>query len=1120
MRNSLAILVLIALFNTAFAQDVIFHHDLSVTVDPASGKLEAEDTIRLPASTELSGLTFSLHGNLSVKSMTDGVSIEETVIEGEAADKGMDQEDYSSVIQSKLYRIHVAGSSTPEALSLAFSGVINHPVKQANQEYARGFSQSPGLIDPQGVYLGGSTNWIPSFDEEYVTYTMKVQSPAGWRSVSQGKRTGFEETTDFRTDVWEVNTPTEEIFVIAAQFTEYEYAMGSVVAMAFLRDKDDGLANKYLETTAQYMEMYRELVGTYPYSKFALVENFWETGYGMPSFTLLGPQIIRFPFILHSSYPHELLHNWWGNGVFVDFETGNWCEGLTAYMADHLIAEQRGTGADYRRTTLQGYTDYVTDENEFPLKDFRSRTNASSSSIGYGKTAMMWDMLRERVGDENFTRAFQTFYRNNTFKRAGFDDIRQSFEEVTGEQLGDFFEQWVDRPGAPVLTISDVKLTKADGHKVLELELEQTQDGDAFDLSVPVVVYSPDKVERELVSMTSKKQRYSFVLDCDPLRVEVDPQFNIMRRLDYREIPPSLSKMFGAEKILMILPSKASESDLAKYEQLSSIWKGERGDEFTIKFDTEVEALPTDSGVWVLGWDNLWFKAVQQGLKDYDADVSKATVRFGAASHDPAENSFVVALRHPGNTDLALTWLTAHDAEAVAGLARKLPHYGKYSYLGFTGDEPTNSAKGQWPSVGSPLAADLVEYTEPLAQLEKRPALAMLTPVFNAERMKADVAKLADDAMQGRGPGSEGHEAAAEYIAEQFRAAGLEPAGDDGSYFQSFQITGENDQEITVRNVLGVIPGGNEEWSDQSVVLSAHYDHLGLGWPDAKAGNKGQVHNGADDNASGVAVMLELARTLGKSMEPMRSVVFAAFTAEEAGLLGARHYVKSMQRYPAAKAMGNLNVDTVGRLGDNKLLVLGSGSAREWKFIFMGASFVTGVQTEMPTQDIDSSDQVAFIEAGVPGVQFFSGASPDYHKPSDTADKLDYNGLVKVASVVREGVTYLAERPEPMAFNSPTPAPGGAKPAAGGERSVATGLMPDFAFSGEGVSIASTGDDTPAQKAGLQKGDVITAINGTQVTDLRSYSNMLKQFAPGDTIEMSYTRDGTEQTTQLTLQAR
>ena len=131
---------------------------------------------------------------------------------------------------------------------------------------------------------------------------------------------------------------------------------------------------------------YRGLVGPYPYGKFALVENFWETGYGMPSFTLLGPQVIRFPFILHSSYPHEILHNWWGNSVFVDYESGNWCEGLTAYMADHLIQEQRGRGEEYRRDTLQKYRSYVRDGRDFPLTEFRSRHSAAASRIVSSET--------------------------------------------------------------------------------------------------------------------------------------------------------------------------------------------------------------------------------------------------------------------------------------------------------------------------------------------------------------------------------------------------------------------------------------------------------------------------------------------------------------------------------------------------------------------------------------------------------------------------------------------------------------------------------------------------------------------------------------------------------------
>ena len=230
---------------------------------------------------------------------------------------------------------------------------------------------------------------------------------------------------------WSVATPTEEVHLIAAPFTEYSRDAGAVKAMAFLRKPEQALADRYLDATAQYLEMYRGLLGPYPYSKFALVENFWETGYGMPSFTLLGEQIIRFPFILYTSYPHELLHNWWGNGVFVDIAGGNWCEGLTAYLADHLIAEQRGQGADHRRAILQKVTNYVTPQNDFPLSRFHSRHDAVTEAVGYGKTAMVFNMLREKVGDAQFIKALQAFYRDNRFREASFDDIRTSFEAVS-----------------------------------------------------------------------------------------------------------------------------------------------------------------------------------------------------------------------------------------------------------------------------------------------------------------------------------------------------------------------------------------------------------------------------------------------------------------------------------------------------------------------------------------------------------------------------------------------------------------------------------------------------------------------------------------------------------------
>ena len=227
--------------------------------------------------------------------------------------------------------------------------------------------------------------------------------------------------------------------------------------LAFLREDDPALAGRYLRGHPALPERStRACCRPYPYPTFALVENFWETGYGMPGFTLLGPQVIRFPWILTSSYPHELLHNWWGNSVFVDSDGGNWCEGLTAYMADHLFAEQRGEGATYRRDTLQEVHRLRARRQGLPADRRSARgRSAASEAVGYGKSLMVYHMVRREVGDEAFLRALSRFFTSTEFQRASFDDLAGAFATVTGGDWRPFFASWTGRPGAPRLEITD-----------------------------------------------------------------------------------------------------------------------------------------------------------------------------------------------------------------------------------------------------------------------------------------------------------------------------------------------------------------------------------------------------------------------------------------------------------------------------------------------------------------------------------------------------------------------------------------------------------------------------------------------------------------------------------------
>jgi len=243
-----------------------------------------------------------------------------------------------------------------------------------------------------------------------------------------------------------------------------------------------------------------------------------------------------------------------------------------------------------------------------------------------------------------------------------------------------------------------------------------------------------------------------------------------------------------------------------------------------------------------------------------------------------------------------------------------------------------------------------------------------------------------------------------------------------------------------------------------------------------------------------------------------------AFTGEEAGKRGSVYYAAHQQQYPLEKCIGMLNLDTVGRLGKKKLLVLGAGSAREWVHIFRGASFVTGVELETVSSDLDSSDQISFETAGVPAVQLFTGPNADYHRPTDTAEKIDAEGLEKVASVAKEVIEYLASREEPL--TGTIKQNGKTISSTRKERKVSLGTIPDFAYSGSGCRISGVMPETPAEACGLKEGDVIVRINSEHVSNLKEFSDILKSLSPGTRIKITFLRGGQDMTVETEVKEK
>ncbi len=740
------------------------HHEMKVRLIPTDHRIEVEETVTLPGGGPSSGqkIRFLLHAGLTPRSPTAGVK----VVREEKPDLkrfGIDSEIFDPGIPVEGYTLFLPPGTT--RLILEYRGEIHHPFQEG--EDVRGGGETPGTLSTNGVYLAGSTLWYPRFSPDPVTFSIDVTAPAGWEVVSQGARTAHrKEETGGETGMevrWESPEPQEEIFLVGGPLTEYrrerearqedgegaareeevridragegEVREGEVIdAVAFLRTPDPELARSYLDVTGPYIEMYQRLIGPYPYKKFALVENFWETGYGMPSFTLLGSEVIRLPFILHSSYPHEILHNWWGNGVYVDFKTGNWSEGLTAYLADHLLSEQRGTGALARRASLQKYADYVGEGKDFPLTAFRGRHNAVTEAVGYGKTLMFFHMLRREWGDAVFLKALRIFYQENRFKRAAFSDLERAFSRAAGNNLKGVFSQWVGRVGAPELAVSRAKGKPEGEGYLLTAVLEQRQPGPAYTLAVPVAVTLADREEayQTTVEMTGKRVEFSLPLPARPVYLDVDPEFDLFRRLDPAETPPALSRTFGATKALILLPAAAPGPMREGYRAMVEGWKqgGPQGspEEIEIKLDNEVETLPADRAVWLFGWENRFRQQILSQLADQDLQVNSATIRIGESQIPRRGHSFVLTTRHPSDPRLSMTWVAADLPAALPGLGRKLPHYGRYGYLGFQGEEPTNVVKGEWSAVHSPLSIPVVQ-ADRTAVKGKRGKWAPRTPL-------------------------------------------------------------------------------------------------------------------------------------------------------------------------------------------------------------------------------------------------------------------------------------------------------------------------------------------------------------------------------------------------------
>lgn len=377
--------------------------------------------------------------------------------------------------------------------------------------------------------------------------------------------------------------------------------------------------------------------------------------------------------------------------------------------------------------------------------------------------------------------------------------------------------------------------------------------------------------------------------------------------------------------------------------------------------------------------------------------------------------------------------------------------------------------------------------------------------------LQDDVTFLASDKLGGRETGTAGELLAANYIKQRFKSIGLTPKGNAGTYFQTFTFTprkdphsevefNKNDKDtsatITGTNVIGFL----DHKATNTVIIGAHYDHLGMGGEGSLYREGKAIHNGADDNASGVAVMLKLARELQTEEYTGNNYLFIAFSGEEMGLLGSNFFTKN-PTIDIDRANYMINMDMVGRLNEEKAIAVhGVGTSPIWpQTIFAANEEFTLSEHE---SGVGPSDHTSFYLNDMPVLHFFTGQHSDYHKPGDDTEKLNYEGMEAIASYIKRIIKEVDDNGK-LKFTK-TKNESEVVPAF----KVGLGVVPDYLFSGKGMRIDGISEGKAAQNAGLQKGDVVVKMGDSTVVDMMTYMRVLATFGEGDKTTVVIKRDG------------
>lgn len=532
------------------------------------------------------------------------------------------------------------------------------------------------VISSAGTFLDKGAGWYPHPINGAEQLLLRVSAPPGVEAVTEGERTMHRADASGTVSEWLIRSPGAQAALSAGAYRITERRHGNLFLYAYFTTINIDLAERYLDLSAQYIDFYERLLGPYPFPKFAVVENFLPTGYGFPSYTLLGNGILRMPSTMSTTLAHEIAHCWWGNTVMIDYPKGNWGEGLVTYLAEHLLAERRSPAEakSYRYKLISDYSALVPADKEFPLRKFTSRNDPVSRSIGYGKGAMVFHMIRKEVGDEAFFDTLRLLAREKRGTKIVWDELIGAFEKTSGVPLTSRGKFWLDKTGGVKLGAEELNLKK--NGEEWELSGVITADRPEYQASVKLAVVTKRSEDIHAIAVRETRNEFSFRSKEMPVSLRLDPDYDLFRVLGVGDLPATVNRIKGAEELTVITAEGWNYDEHLKL-LLESLGKTE----VTYLSEVDIKKRLPSGDILIYGYPTAESiveglpKGVMVGAKEFEIE--------GKRFAKPEDLLFVV-FPHPYDRSKVVAICLPLSGYAAKRGMPKITHYGSAGYLVFS----------------------------------------------------------------------------------------------------------------------------------------------------------------------------------------------------------------------------------------------------------------------------------------------------------------------------------------------------------------------------------------------------------------------------------------------------